>query len=339
MVAMNNRIHAWQESGTVGFIPMYFYPELKHAGYTAEEVTSAGGAKKMAEVMLSAVERYPEIDVAMTALDVTIDPEAFGCEVMYDPEAAPHVVSAVVDRKGNGLEGLAVPDAHAGRAELHYEAVRLFKEARPDKPVFGNLLGPFTMASSVMLLKDAMICVMKKRDIMREVVEKCTEFLTARAKAYKEAGADGLLLDEACGGIIPPPLSAEFSASYIKKIVDEVQTPDFPIMYHNCGNITDMRDSIFGTGCRMYSLGNMIDLEVFLKEAPADCLITGNLDPMLLSRAGEDEVAAETGRIIDRFREYPQFVFAPGCDCPPQTTEANMRAMIRTLKEKNAFFS
>ena len=319
----------------IRFLPMYFYPALKAAGYTAEEVNRAGGAEKMAEVMAASVDRFPEIGIAMTALDVTIDPEVFGCEVMYDPEAAPHVTSVVLDRKGKGLDTFSAPDAHAGRQDLHYEAVRLFKEKRPDKPVFGNLLGPFTLASSIMALRDAMVCVMKKQELMHRVTEVCTEFLIARAKAYKEAGADGLLLDEACGGIIQPHLSAEFSASYIKKIVDEIQTPDFPIMYHNCGNIKDMKESIYGTGCRMYSFGNMVDLVPMLEAAPAGTIVTGNLDPMLLSKASPEAVSEESLKILERCAEYPAFAFAPGCDCPPQTTDDNMAAMIRTLKDFN----
>ena len=319
----------------VRFLPVYYYPELKSAGFTAEETLKEGGAGKMAAVMKAACERYPEIGAAMTALDVTVDPEAFGCEVMYDRDAAPHVVSAVVDRKGNGLETLVVPDSHAGRQDLHYEAVRAFKELMPDKPVFGNLLGPFTMAASVMLLKDAMICVMKKQEIMRQVVTKCTAFIKARAKAYKEAGADGLFLDEACSGIIPPPLSAEFSAAYIKEIVDEVQTPDFPVMYHNCGNIRDMKDSIFSTGCRIYSFGNMIDLEPMLREAPAGCLITGNLDPTKLEKDAPDEIYAETLAMLEKYGSYPGYVFSPGCDCPPGTKAENLEAMLRALRDYN----
>ena len=365
MAEMNALIEDIIKDKAVRFIPMYFYPELRAAGLTADYVTGgtaelsyeervglvpvrsgqSGGnaddmkerACAMARVMKNAVDRLPEIDVSMTALDVTIDPELLGCRVMYDTEAAPHVVSSVVDRKGNGLDLIEnkTADAHAGRQDLHYEAIRRFKELKPGKPVFGNLLGPFTMACSVMPLKDAMVGVMKKPDLMHTVLAKCLEHLIARAKAYKEAGADGLLLDEACGGIIPPALSAVFSSSYIKTFVQEIQTPDFPIMYHNCGNVAGMKESLFDMGCRIYQFGNITDLEPFLKDAPESMLITGNLDPMLLSDGSEEDVYSKTLQVLGRYAEYPSFVFSPGCDCPPHSKAENAEAMVRALRNFN----
>ena len=55
---------------------------------------------------------------------------------------------------------------------------------------------------------------------------------------FKEAGADGIVMAEPLAGLLSPALAEEFSAPYVKRIVEALQTDDFLVIYHNCGNST-----------------------------------------------------------------------------------------------------
>lgn len=82
------------------------------------------------------------------------------------------------------------------------------------------------------------------------------------AKAYKNAGANGIMVAEPVAGLLSPSLEEEFSAPYMKKIVSAVQDDNFAVIYHNCGNNTLMMiNSISYIRAMAYHFGNSIDLK------------------------------------------------------------------------------
>jgi len=67
-------------------------------------------------------------------------------------------------------------------------------------------------------------------------LEKATSFLIAYAQAFKDVGANGIIITEPAAGLLSPLMCASFSFEYIKKIVDAVQDDHFMVILHNCGN-------------------------------------------------------------------------------------------------------
>lgn len=117
-------------------------------------------------------------------------------------------------------------------------------------------------------------------DMVHILLEKATSFIIAYCKAYKEAGANGVVIAEPVAGLLSPGLSAEFSGPYVKQIVDAVQDDNFLAIYHNCGNaVLAMMDSILETGAAAYHFGNAIDMADVLERVPEDTIVMGNIDP------------------------------------------------------------
>ena len=126
----------------------------------------------------------------------------------------------------------------------------------------------------------------------------------------------------------------EFSSPYIKKIVDAVQTDDFAVIYHNCGdNVPKMLESILTTGCAAYHFGNAVDMERdILSAMPADTPVMGNIDPAGVLRMGTPEgVRAETLALLEKCAKYPNFLLSSGCDIPPMTPWENIDAFFETV--------
>ena len=112
------------------------------------------------------------------------------------------------------------------------------------------------------------------------LLEKATQFITEYCKAYKEAGANGVVIAEPVAGLLSPALSAEFSGPYVKQIVDAVQDDSFLVIYHNCGNSTiQMIDSILETGSAAYHFGNAIDMAEMMTHIPPGNRCTGKEEP------------------------------------------------------------
>ena len=92
-------------------------------------------------------------------------------------------------------------------------------------------------------------------------LEKATEFLCEYAKAFKEAGASGVVMAEPLGGMLSPSLVGEFSCDYVKKFIDAVSDDTFIVVYHNCGdNVLRMVDDLVHMGAPIYHFGNSIDI-------------------------------------------------------------------------------
>ena len=159
--------------------------------------------------------------------------------------------------------------------------------------------------------------------------------LIAYAKAYKEAGANGIMMAEPVAGLLSPALEEEFSSPYVKKIVDAVQDENFVVIYHNCGDNTPvMIDSILSTGAAAYHFGNSIDMLDMLHRVPEDTVIMGNVDPAAQFRMGTPESIREaTLAVMSRCCSYPNFVISSGCDIPPQSPWGNIRAFFKAVDE------
>jgi uroporphyrinogen decarboxylase len=172
--------------------------------------------------------------------------------------------------------------------------------------------------------------------MVHTVLEKVTEFLIEYAKAYKAAGANGILMAEPVAGLLSPDLEEEFSSPYVKRIVDAVQDDHFAVIYHNCGdNAHLMLDSITSTGCAAYHFGNSMDLERdIISKLPSDTLIMGNIDPAGVIRMGtEESVKEETRALLERCSKYPNFILSSGCDVPPMTPWGNIDAFFAASEE------
>jgi len=114
-----------------------------------------------------------------------------------------------------------------------------------------------------------------------------------------------------------------------------VQTDDFLVIYHNCGNnVLLMMDSILSTKAAAYHFGNAVSMKEVLRNVPSDTVVMGNVDPAGQIRSGTPEsVKAETKRILSECHAYPNFVISSGCDIPPASPWENIDAFFAAVEE------
>jgi uroporphyrinogen decarboxylase len=172
--------------------------------------------------------------------------------------------------------------------------------------------------------------------MVHTVLEKVTEFLISYAKAYKEAGADGVVMAEPVAGLLSPALEEEFSSPYVKRIVDAVQDEGFIVIYHNCGdNVPRMLESILSTGAAAYHFGNAVNMKTdIIPNVPSDTLVMGNIDPAGVLRMGDPATVREaTLSLLKECSCYPNFLLSSGCDIPPMTPWKNIDAFFAASEE------
>ena len=311
--------------------PVLYFPCLSLADMGIVETMNDG--KKMACAMKKIIEKFPSMNAIATGMDLTVDAEAFGASVTFKGNEAPSIREPLVD-SAEEVRALKVPYVHSGRVDVFLEAVKEAGKFIPDRPVLGGQLGPFSLAANLMEVQKALKATRKDPDTLRLLLDKATEFLIARAKAYKEAGANGVFLAEPTAGLLSPKQHREFSAVYVKKIVEAVQDSGFYIILHNCGYVTNMVPDMIDTGCKGFHFGNAVDMREILPQIPPEVLVYGNIDPSSDFTNGTAEgIYKKTTELLRSMEEYPHFILSSGCDIPPLAPMKNIEAFFKAHQD------
>ena len=313
-------------------IPILSFPCVSLLGVTVRELISSGelqakGMKAVADRTSSAA--------SVSFMDLSLEAECFGAKIVVSDEEVPTVRGRLVNDMDEA-EALAVPAVGSGRTQIYLEAIKKASAEITDRPVLAGMIGPFSLAARLLDVTEIMMDCYDDPDMVHSVLEKVTEFLCEYAKAYKAAGANGIVMAEPVAGLLSPTLEEEFGSHYVKRIVEAVQSDDFAVIYHNCGdNVPRMLDSILTTGCAAYHFGNSVDMENdIIPKIPADTVVMGNIDPAGTLRLGTPEkVRTETLALLEKCSKYPNFVLSTGCDVPPMTPWENIDAFFAASDE------
>ena len=77
-------------------------------------------------------------------------------------------------------------------------------------------------------------------------------------------------------------------------------------------------------------------MEEVIKEVQPTTLAMGNIDPVSIFKDGLPEQMREAVTdLLERMKNYPNFVLSSGCDTPPHTPMANIEAFFQALEEWN----
>ena len=239
-------------------LPILSFPCVSLLGITVRELISdselqAKGMKAVADRTDSAA--------AVSFMDLSVEAECFGATVVVLDDEVPTVKGRLINDMDEA-EALAVPSVASKRAPIYINAIKKASELISDRPVLAGMIGPFSLAARLLDVSEIMIDCYDDPDMVHTVLEKCTAFLCEYAKAYKAAGANGIVMAEPVSGLLSPTLEEEFSSPYVKQIIDAVQDDNFVVIYHNCGdNVPRMLNSILTTGAAAYHFGNAVDME------------------------------------------------------------------------------
>ena len=311
-------------------LPLLSFPCVQLMGITVEQLI--GSSMLQAEGMKKVADRIPSA-AAVSLMDLSVEAEAFGAAIHVSREEVPTVVGTLITEE-NDADALEIPAVGAGRTGLCVETIRQAAKAITDRPLLAGIIGPYSLAGRLMDVSEIMILCYDEPDMVHTVMEKATAFLIEYCRAFREAGADGVVMAEPLTGLLSPALANEFSHPYVKKIIDAVQTKDFCVIYHNCGdNVPHMAEDIYRLDALGYHFGDAIDMISVLPKAPAHALVMGNVSPAGQFLGGTPRsIAAETKHLLETCRAYPNFVISSGCDIPPRSSWENIDAFFAAAK-------
>ena len=332
---MARDMRAWMDSmrqgGRKAALPILSFPCVSLLGISVRQLIS--DSERQAEGMRLVAERIPSA-ASVSLMDLSVEAECFGAQVRFSDEEVPTVVGRLI-HDADEAEALTVPIVGAARSGLYIDAIRRAAQTITDRPVLAGMIGPFSLAARLLDVSEIMADCYDEPEMVETVLKKATTFLIEYARAYKAAGADGIMMAEPVAGLLSPALEEEFSSPYVKQIVDAVQDNTFAVIYHNCGDNTPrMLDSILSTGAAAYHFGNAVKMRDMLEKIPADTVVMGNLDPAAVLRMGDPEtVRRATHALMTDCAAYSNFVPSSGCDMPPLTPWENIDAFFKAVED------
>lgn len=309
-------------------IPILSFPSTQFLGISVKELISS--AEMQAKGMEIIAENF-NIGACLNMMDLSLEAEAFGAKVRFYEDDIPAVEKGIIDDISQA-ESIAVPEIGTGRTGISIEGIRKAKERITHIPVFCGVIGPYSLAGRLFDMTELMMECFDSPHEVKILLSRATEYITEYIKAFKNAGAQGVIMAEPAAGLLSPTLAEEFSMPFVEQIFDEISSDDFIVCYHNCGDAAgDMLDMISALNADIIHLGNAINLKKALEILPEDKIVMGNVNPVLFRTGTPEDIKKDVQRVFDECSKHENFMISTGCDVPAAAKAENIKAYFETV--------
>lgn len=226
---------------------------------------------------IKALSEAVPVDAQVTFMDLSVEAEAFGSEISFSEHANP-TVSAPLASTAEAIAALEVPPVGTKRTAEVLRCARLCAE-KLERPTFGGLIGPYSLAGRIADMTEMMILAAGEPETAHMLLRKTTGFLKNYIRSIKETGAAGVVIAEPAAGLISPEMCQEFSADYLREMIDEVRDDTFMVILHNCGRTEKQVGAMLSTHADAIHVGNAVDICEILKQTPEEVPVMGKSGP------------------------------------------------------------
>ncbi|MGI6403133.1 MAG: uroporphyrinogen decarboxylase family protein [Oscillospiraceae bacterium] len=312
-------------------MPILSFPSIQLLEIGVRDLISDSGLQAKG---MKAVADRTGAAASVSMMDLSVEAEAFGSTIRFSDDEVPTVIGHIIESQEQ-VEQLNIPQVGAGRTGLYIQAIEKACHLITDRPVLAGVIGPFSLAGRLLDVSQAMLYCYDDPDMVHALLSKITQFLIDYIKAYRAVGAHGVVIAEPLAGLLTPALNEEFSVTYVKQIVDAVQTDEFAVIYHNCGNGTPkMVKEILTIGAMAYHFGNAIDMAEMLGLIPSHTVVMGNIDPAGQFKNGTPQSIREaTLHLLEQCHTHSNFIISSGCDIPPLSSWENIDAFFQAVAD------
>jgi [methyl-Co(III) methanol-specific corrinoid protein]:coenzyme M methyltransferase len=204
----------------------------------------------------------------------------------------------------------------------------LKKEVGGEVPIVGGIIGPFTIAGSLLDSVPLLKATFKAPDKIPPFLEVAEKAGTMLAKALIDAGADIISCEDmtASPELIAPKTYRDLELKYQRRQFDAIPVPT---ILHICGNVDSIVEWMGQTGANILSLEPKASAKLARTKCGSDVILMGGVDTATTLfmkdadtvRQGSEETIADGIQIL-----------APGCAVAPGTPTENLLAMVEVAK-------
>lgn len=233
------------------------------------------------EVTLQPIDRL-NLDAAILFSDILIPMEAMGATLEFHEGKGPIFHDTV--RGKEDLDKLIVPDP-LEKTGFVMDTIRLLRKELK-VPLIGFAGAPFTCATylieggSSKVFWETKKMMFTNPVLFHELMEKITATTSKYLLAQAEAGAQALQLFDSWAGILAPMDFEKFALPYAKRIIEDLQETELPLIYF-ANNGATLLDLSVSSGADVIGLDWRINIGDAIKKV-GNKAVQGNLDPFAL---------------------------------------------------------
>lgn len=204
----------------------------------------------------------------------------------------------------------------------------LKKEVGDEVPIVAGIIGPFTIAGSMLDSVPILKATFKAPDKLPPFLEVAEKAGTTLAKALVEAGADIISCEDmtASPELIAPKTYREFELKYQRRQFEAIPVPK---ILHICGNVDAIVEWMGQTGANILSLEPKASAKLARQKCGSDIVLMGGVDTATtLFMKDADTVKEGCEETIEDGIQ----ILAPGCAVAPGTPMENLLAMVEVAK-------
>ena len=265
---------------------------------------------------------------------MTVEAEALGGEVEDGDEVTePHIIKYPLESVEEWRNLKALNPHKDGRLPAILTCTSLLSKGRPDIPVIGNLVGPLSLASSLI---DATLLFRALRREPEEV-HRMLGFLNDNSIRYGQAlisnGADLIVISDpsATGEILGPRMFDEFALPYLNAMIAGIHMLGKPVIVHICGNVAPVQELLKKLDSECISVDSVVNIKEMRNAIPGKKLM-GNISAILLQNGPVDKIQTVSKNLLD----FGVDILAPACGLSAKTPVRHIRAMTDTAKTTSA---
>lgn len=216
-----------------------------------------------------------------------------------------------------------------GRIPELLKAVKIIKKEVGDEAVVvAGIIGPFTLAGSLLEAVPILKATFKSPDKIIPFLEVAEKAGTTLAKALIDAGADIISCEDmtASPDLIMPKSYKELELKYQRRQFEAISVPT---ILHICGNVDSIVEWMGQTGADILSIEPDADVKLARAKCGEDIILMGGVDVKnILFMQDAETVRAECEKSV----ELGIQILAPGCAVAPGTPTENLLAMVEVAK-------
>ncbi len=290
------------------------------------------------EVTLQPIRRYGFV-AAILFSDILVIPQAMGQQVTFAPNHGP-VLGPLPDTSLFFSE----EQFHQQLSPVYQTVTSIRKsldsEGYQDTALIGFSGAPWTLACYMVegggskdFLKTRRFALEKQTDFAR-LIDILVERITAYLSQQIEAGAEIIQIFDTWAGVLPVREFRQWVIKPTQGIVDalKAQYPNVPVICFPKGGGWLLPEFIQTVKPTAISLDAQTPLDKIIKEIPSDCVMQGNLDPVLLI-AGGKMMLQGVDDILTQMAGRP-FIFNLGHGIDKETPPENVAQLVGAIRHR-----
>ncbi len=302
--------------------------------YAAEAIGSdyaafASDYRVLARANVECARRFG-FDQLSTISDSYRETQGFGSTVEYVKDGPPHSTHPL--QHDRDLSRLLKPDPRQSeRMRDRVQAVEAYRAGfRGEYSILGWIEGPAAEAADLRDVTSFLLDLMDDPGYAADLMDVCVEVGIAFARAQVAAGADTVGVGDAIASQIDPRTYETLIQPREKRLIAAIRAMGARVRLHICGNITHLLPGIADLGVDILDVDHLVSMATVRKIVGARVTLAGNMDPVAVVQRGTPaDIKAAVRRTYEDVGN--PFMVNAGCEIPPGTPEANIRALCEPM--------